>query len=404
MPYEYSPGDEFDEKEAPPIYPLWTAYGVVDPRSLKNCMVFEMLSMDYPRVSEWDIAFFILPEDELHGHELTDESLSEELLPYEAEELLSLSDESLNNVYKHKCFSAGHSAPYALDGETDGWIFDSPKAKADFSFWARMAYWHVAETIALSLGKDPRLVNEKSIEQIYMWETLPFPNEFMKHKDLINRAVEMEDLPEKIRPEEFVEWATKINLDIAVELTNPIEDPEDPNEFRTMENLSWDEITLTLLSGGHIQVSARDLTRNVGLVELGLMNMTTNKPNRRFVLLASLANSKQSAVRAKPSLKDHIYQMKKSLKSYFGIGSNPLPIQEKTYVSGFQLIDKRDAPDKRAKEKALRKTITFDENEHSHQDTPEVASPTDSNQYTYDEEDCMVGDAASRWLEKKEKK
>ena len=226
MPFEYSPADDFDPKELPPISPVWEAPGEVDPQSLINCMVFEILSMDYPSASKWDIAFFILDEDELHGHQLTDEFLYEGLLPYDAGELQSLSDVSLNNLYKHKCFSADRSAPYALDGETDGWIFDSPKAKADFSFWARMAYWHVAETIALSLGKDPRLVNEKSIEQIYMWETLPFPNEFLKRKELINRAFEFKDLPEKLRPEEFVEWAGKIDLEIPTNLEEQLEQLE----------------------------------------------------------------------------------------------------------------------------------------------------------------------------------
>ena len=217
---------DIDPDDLPPIYPVWTGPGEIDVQSLSDCIVFEMLSMDYPDVSERDIAYFV--RDGEDDHQITDELLYDEL-KFAASELLDLTDEALNNQYKHKCFSAGRSAIHALDGDTEGWIFTQPKAKADFTFWSRMTYWNVEEVVALSLGRDPRLVNEESIKQIYRWETLPFPNEYLKRKDLIGRAFEFEDLPERFRPKAFVEWARKIDLEIPKELEEELEQLEMPS-------------------------------------------------------------------------------------------------------------------------------------------------------------------------------
>ena len=47
---------DIDPDDLPPIYPVWTGAGEIDVQSLSDCIVFKMLSMDYPDVSERDIA------------------------------------------------------------------------------------------------------------------------------------------------------------------------------------------------------------------------------------------------------------------------------------------------------------------------------------------------------------
>ena len=394
---------DHDLDDLPPIVPHWTGPGEVDPDSLIDCMVFAILKMKFPELPDRDIAFFVRDGEE--DHQLDDEGLIWEV-GYEAEDLRGLTSDRLTDIYKHMCFSAGRSAPHALDGDTEGWIFDQPEADADFPFWMNMAYWNLQEAVALSLGKDPRLVNEKALRKIYLFDTLAFPKKYMKWGKWIRRAQQSGDLPKKIRPAEFSTWAAENNLEIPTELTDLIKRPADPAGFRHIENLSWNEVTITLLSGGHVQISARGITKKAPLGELKLLNKTTNQPNKSFELLAALSGNSRRVVRVNSKLKDIAYELRKSLKTYFGITSNPLPAQGKNYVARFGLIDKRDAADRRDKEKASRSTVPFDEQKLSHQRGASLQGEADSSLgfgpdddgHPYDEEDDMVDDKASRWI------
>ena len=192
-----------------------------------------------------------------------------------------------------------------------------------------------------------------------------FPGEYINRVDQVQRAVHTGDLSEPIRPTDFVSWTNGVGIECPTDLSTSaavISTPAVQGRpvFPRQENLDWDEITLTLLSSGLIEVSARGLTRKVPLADLGLLNRSTNQPNSGFVLLAALAESRQSSVRAKPALKDIAHELRKSLKSYFGIATNPLATHGGNYSARFRLIDKRDAADERAKKKALRKTVSFD--------------------------------------------
>ena len=70
--------------------------------------------------------------------------------------------------------------------------------------WAQYPYWTVDEAIALSFGKNPKLVNWFIVQSFL--EIDPFAQEYAALRDLILRAVDIEELAEKMTPYDFVEW------------------------------------------------------------------------------------------------------------------------------------------------------------------------------------------------------
>ena len=292
----------------------------------------------------------------------------------------------------------------SIESKRIRWFFQKRGMEADWTYAFGLAYWTIDEFAAFSLGKDPEKVSWKQVKPFIKVEEQA--REYARRLNLARRAVEKGDLPDQT-PQAFIQWAVGIHLDLPDELLKQTgERSPDPSSFTDMELLRWDEITITLLSGGHIQISARNMTRKVSLGELSLTNKTTNQPNKSFELLAALSGNSRRAVRVNSKLKDIAYELRKSLKTYFGITSNPLPAQGKNYAARFGLIDKRDAADKRAKEKASRSTVPFDEHKLSHQRgvslqgeaDSRLGSGPDDDGHPYDEEDDMVDDKASRWI------
>ena len=43
-------------------------------------------------------------------------------------------------------------------------FFNQPRAKADFEYWSKCAYWTLDEAIALSLGKAPQIVSWEKVK------------------------------------------------------------------------------------------------------------------------------------------------------------------------------------------------------------------------------------------------
>ena len=376
----------------------------------RDVLIFELLDLiALEAIPAEELAYCVLGEKSGLRFEETDRSRcnTKEARNYQRHEWRIY---PLVGLYLAECALAGRTTIFDFSSPDLGWIYKkSTESVVDFRFWTDFACWTPEEAVVLSLGRSPKIVNQKCLDgrnRIKRYPTLT--KEFARRKELIARAISVGDLTENIRPHVFVEWAKKHRVDIPAELVSLIECPDydGPLKFRNMENLGWDEISITLLSGGHIQISARDMTRKVSLGELSLKNKTTNQPNKSFELLAALSGNSRRAVRVNSKLKDIAYELRKSLKTYFGITSNPLSAQGKNYVARFGLIDKRDAADMRAKEKASRRTVTFDEHKLSHRRADSLQGEADSSLgfgpdddgHSYDEEDDMVDDKASRWI------
>ena len=125
--------------------------------------------------------------------------------------------------------------------------------------------------------------------------------------------------------------------------------------------------------------------------KLGLTDKRSGKANRSFVFLKALATGKKIPSNRKMVIAANA--CRKTLREYFGLTSDPIPHQvDRGYIAAFKVTDRSMAADERAKEKALRRTNSFDEQQHS-------LLVYDEHPYEDD-----LDDDASRWLAENEGK
>lgn len=93
--------------------------------------------------------------------------------------------------------------------------FHQAGTEADFEHFGRCAYLTVAEAVALSLGKDPRVVNWEMV-QPYLG-TSPFAQDFADRLDLVGRAVKWGELSQAFPPLTFLTWAHRFKIEVPEE-------------------------------------------------------------------------------------------------------------------------------------------------------------------------------------------
>lgn len=86
-------------------------------------------------------------------------------------------------------------------------FFSEPYSNADLDHWSKISFWTCDEAVALSLGKDPRLVTWENIEEFA--HQSGFVYVFAQRRELVRRAVEAGQLMEKNTPSYFLAWAMR---------------------------------------------------------------------------------------------------------------------------------------------------------------------------------------------------
>ena len=71
-------------------------------------------------------------------------------------------------------------------------LFNQPRADMDVTHWSRMSYWTLDEAVALSLGKDPRVVKWDRVKSLV--HSSPFASEFGARREIAIRAIEAKRL------------------------------------------------------------------------------------------------------------------------------------------------------------------------------------------------------------------
>jgi hypothetical protein len=111
----------------------------------------------------------------------------------------------------------GESEKAKAEFEESQRIFNKPHAEADFSHWSKAAYWTLDEAIALCFGKNPEIVNWKSVSPYT--HISPFAKKFEKARDLAQRAKSFNQLlHDPIIPGFFLAWARRNDIEIPAEL------------------------------------------------------------------------------------------------------------------------------------------------------------------------------------------
>ena len=133
-------------------------------------------------------------------------------------ELVKYSPEQLSKLVQ--CERAKENAELIarIQSEENARFFNLPNAKADFGHYCKAAVWALDEAIALSFGKEPRIVNWKSVSP---WvHVSAFARNYERRRDLCVRALRVGQLFDPVYPSVFLAWAKDKKIDLSTELSS----------------------------------------------------------------------------------------------------------------------------------------------------------------------------------------
>ena len=117
-----------------------------------------------------------------------------------------------------------------------GWFFDQPDAQADFEYWSKAEYWTSDEAVAISFGKNPKVVTGEALKN-YLGKA-QFADNYFSRCDLLDRAIQSDRLPREIPPADFLEWAHQRSIPIPRELTDYLSAIKDTSSQSSAKPLS----------------------------------------------------------------------------------------------------------------------------------------------------------------------
>ena len=140
-------------------------------------------------------------------------------------------------------------------------------------------------------------------------------------------------------------------------------------EEKTCSEYTWHDITISLMPNERIEIKSKNtVIADKHLTEVGLKGKKKTSPNESFGILLGMANNKKFPPSSRTgSNTKQISSLRKILQTLTNINRELDPFLPFNKTDGwrpsFQLVDKRNAGDQRAKEKATH--IPFDEAAHS---------------------------------------
>lgn len=170
-------------------------------------------------------------------------------------------------------------------------------------------------------------------------------------------------------------------------------------DFRAMQNLSADELTLTFVgdrsdaglgANNMLEISARTTTRRVALASVDLADRRHGGPNSQAVILLGMATGRRLPYSPPNAAK--MKRLRDVFRIHLGLAGDPFQPYNKNdrWVPLFAVRDRRGAADKRAKREGERRTKSLDD-VTEHQASLQHAQGTHRN---FEAE----GDDADAWL------
>jgi len=118
------------------------------------------------------------------------------------------------------------------------------------------------------------------------------------------------------------------------------------NQFQQIPDLKWEEVTISFISKDSIKTQARDKTKIVHWLDLGLRDgRKGDLPKKAWDTLIELAENNGAITWnlncANPKIKIRIKELRKTLRSYFGITEDPFYSYKKcgAYKARFSIRD-----------------------------------------------------------------
>ena len=153
---------------------------------------------------------------------VVDKKLRKEILGYE-KEILSLDRPSFEKLYSQILEETNQE-------REQSYFFNQPDAQADVDYWARLSSWKAEEAVALSFGKNPKVVTFKKITQDDLKHS-SLSHEYVCIHDIVIRAVDDGVLNKKLKPSVFLAWAKDLKISVPdglIEAVNKFNKPSPP--------------------------------------------------------------------------------------------------------------------------------------------------------------------------------
>lgn len=293
----------------------------------------------------------------------------------------------------------------------------------DWRYWVHQMPTHTAAQAAhMMCGLDPdifeRLDNQSKDEDT---------NRVCRKAKQIQRLAEAKGM-QSATPREWLEWADEHGLKVHSQYRLEVEaqtpsatdttttTTEQPSEipakngdsatrvsaradFLALENLSASEVNIEFAAGDSggvvLNVSAREVTRRMTLIEFDLFDHRKANMNTRGVVMLEWAIGGERVSASRRGMPKQIERLRKALKSTLGIIDNPIRHEDGIgYVPVFTITDRRNAADHRAKREAERRKESLEEL----QERGMQLSGIEGTDYSYETDEEMAGDSADKWL------
>lgn len=136
------------------------------------------------------------------------------------EKLQKLSKPEIKKLYKDELSKKHHE-------DDQRRFFNQPDAEADFDYWAKIPGWKVDEAVALTLGKNPKIVNKERLEKLY---ASPFAEKYSEVREMVSRSRSaglftgstIVLATDHIIPHKFVRWAQNADIGFPQELAEKV--------------------------------------------------------------------------------------------------------------------------------------------------------------------------------------
>lgn len=149
-------------------------------------------------------------------------------------------------------------------------FFNQSSADADFDYWSKMAHWTLDEAVALSFGKSPDVVNQKTLSSVGSWQS-PFVQEYNKTMELAQRAIPWKKLFDPVMPSLFIRWAQETGIPIPDELVDNV-------AARSAALVDWKQMYEDLLEKSTNDL--RSATEVIAWKEAKIAELVSQVPNK----------------------------------------------------------------------------------------------------------------------------
>jgi hypothetical protein len=129
----------------------------------------------------------------------------------------ALSDGDLTKLYLDRAQARYTMMEAEHEAEQADLVYNLPGVFADYGFWARYPVWTLEQTVALSLGRDPKVISSTTLKN-WGYAGTPFAREYRARLEILDMMVAVSQLEEFVAPGEALALLDRLQIDYAPEL------------------------------------------------------------------------------------------------------------------------------------------------------------------------------------------